>query len=122
LKLGFDDKDFDKIRVDTIWNNQGYPNLTYGWYRLKFKAPQLPEGKKVYLRFEAIDESAWVYLDGELAAWYDTADPDNTWKEPVMFNVTNHLKSGQEHLLAVKVHNILAAGGIWQPVSVMVEK
>jgi hypothetical protein len=122
FKPEFDDKDFDKVRVDSFWDRQGHTNLTYGWYRLKFTAPTLSVGKKVYLRFPGIDESAWVYLNGELVAWYDSANPGRTWNAPVLFDVTNSIRSGQEYLLAVKIYNTGAVGGIWRPVSVMVEK
>jgi hypothetical protein len=74
------------------------------------------------LRFGAVDESAWLYVDGKLIAWYDTAFPEKTWDKPFLLEVTGSLKSNSEHLLAIRVGNTRGAGGIYRPISLMVEK
>ena len=114
--------DFSPIRVGKDWDAQGHPHLEQGWYRLEYQCPQLPEGKRVYLLFEAVDESAWLYIDGKLVAWYDTAHPQLSWDKPFLLEVTGNLKSRSEHLLALMVHNEIGAGGIYKPISVLVEK
>jgi len=83
---------------------------------------RVTEGKRVFLQFEAVDESAWLYVDGKLVAWYDTAYPDMTWDKPFLLEVTGSLKSRAEHLLAIRVGNTVGFGGIDRPVSLMVEK
>ena len=115
-------RDFADIRIGTFWDGQGYEDLEEGWYRLRYKCPELPEGKRTFLHFDAVDESAWLYVDGELIAWYDTAYPDMTWEKPFLLEVTGDLKSRREHLLMIRVCNTIGAGGIHKPVSLMVEK
>ena len=115
-------EDFTKIRIDGFWDNQGHKGLTEGWYRLRYICPELPEGKRVFLNFGAVDESAWLCVDGKLTAWYDTADPGKTWDKPFLMEVTGSLKSQTEHLLVIRVRNTTGAGGIWKPLSLMVEK
>ena len=110
------------IEIGKFWDAQGYPGLEQGWYRLLYTCPELPAGKRVFLHFGAMDESAWVYIDGELVAWYDTAYPILTWEKPFLLDVTGSLESGAEHLLVVHVGNTIGAGGIYKPVSLMVEK
>ena len=111
-----------KIRIGEHWDNQGHYDLEEGWYRLRYTCPELPKGKRVFLRFRAMDESAWLYVDGKLTAWYDTADPSKTWTEPFLLEVTGSLKGRGEHLLAIRVRNTIGAGGIYKPVDLMVEK
>ena len=123
FRVDYADSDLPKLRVDKLWDDQGYPaNMPEGWYRLRYAAPELPSGKRVFLDFGAIDESGWLYIDGQLAAWYDTDEPGKTWNQPVLLEVTGTLSSGQEHLLAVRVGNSAGAGGIWKPVRLMIEK
>jgi len=114
--------DFAEIQIGDFWDRQGHKDLKHGWYRLRYKCPEFPEGKRVFLHFEAVDESAWLYVDGKLVAWYDTAYPDMTWDKPFLLEVTGSLKSGAEHLLAIRVGNTIGYGGIYRPVSLMVEK
>ena len=120
---GYDDSDWALLLIDRFWDKQGYPpDMPEGWYRLRYSCPELPDGKRVFLKFGSIDEAAGLYVDGRIAAWYDPADPGKTWDKPVLLEVTGNLKTGQEHLLVVRVKNSAGAGGIWKPVSLMVEQ
>ena len=114
--------DLPEITVTDVWDNQGYKGLGEGWYRIQYTCPDLPEGKRVFLHFESVDESAWLYVDGKLVAWYDTAYPVETWNRSFLLDVTGNLKSRGTHLLAIRVHSVSGDGGIYRPVSLMVEK
>ena len=63
------------IKITEFWDNQGCADLKEGWYLLRYKCPELPKGKRVFLHFESVDESAWLYVDGKLTARYDTDYP-----------------------------------------------
>lgn len=121
-KPEFPSDDLPTIRIGEFWDDQGYKNLGEGWYRLQFKCPELPAGKRVFMLFEAVDEAAFLYIDGKRVAWYDTASPDITWSKPFLLDVTGSLQSGGDHLLAVRVHSYSGAGGLYKPVNLMVEK
>ena len=69
-----------------------------------------------------MDESAWLYVDGSLAAWYNPVDPGDTWDKPVLLEVTGSLAAGWEHVLAVRVTNSGGAGGLWRPISLLVDE
>jgi hypothetical protein len=114
--------EFSKFRIGEFWDEQGHPELREGWYRFSFTCPDLPDGKDVYFLFESVDEAAWLYVDGKLIAWYDSAKPALTWQKPFLLNVTSALKSGAEHLLTIRVRNDNGLGGIYKPVNLMVEK
>ena len=122
FKTDFDDSTWPMIRVDTWWEKQGHPRLDgSGWYRLTYNVPDIPPGKKVYLRFGAVDETAWLYIDGKLVAWHDK-DPNTIWDKPFALEITGHVDPGKPHQLAIRVHDASRAGGIWKPISLLVEK
>ena len=116
----YPDEEMQDIRVDKFWDNQGHPKLQQGWYRLRYQCPDLPEGKRVFLRFGAVDEAAWLYVDGVLSAWYKPTRPGETWDKPVLLEVTGNLVPGRDHLLTVRVTNASGAGGLWQPAALLV--
>lgn len=122
FKTDFSIADQKEFRIGAFWDDQGYKGLGEGWYTLQYKCPELPDGKRVYVLFEAVDEGAWLYIDGTLVAWYDTAYPDITWSKPFLLDVTGALKSGSTHRLTIRVDNYSGAGGLYKPVSVMVER
>jgi hypothetical protein len=102
--------------------------LGYGWYWTRFKVPANWTGRPVHLRFEAVDEQAWVYLNGQPAGEHSLdSQKDKTindlWNEP--FTVRMHpdqVNYGGQNLLAVRVHASQGNGGIWKPVTVYCPK
>ena len=122
FRAEFDSDALAKIAIGKFWDDQGHKELKEGWYFLRYRCPKLPQGKRVFLNVGAIDEQAWLYIDGRLAAWYDADEPARTWNQPVLLEVTGNLAGGQEHLLAFRVHNDVQVGGLWKPVVLMVEE
>ena len=121
-KKDFDDSSWKMIRVDNFWERQGHPGLDgSGWYRLKYALPDFEAGKRVFLHFGAVDESAWLYIDGKLVAWHDK-DPVKVWDKPFALEITGHVRPGKTCQLAIRANDSSAAGGIWKPVSVLVAK
>ena len=119
---GLPEEGLADLRVDQFWDDQGYPGLKQGWYRLRYTCPALPDRKRVFLRFGAVDEAAWLYVDGSLVAWYESAYPALTWDKPVLLEVTGSLTGGQEHTFVVRVRNATKAGGLWRPITLLVEE
>lgn len=125
---GFDDALWVKNRndLDCGWERQGFPGYTgFGWYRQKFDLPADLKQKHVYLHFGAVDEDAWIYLNGESKTAFEHTCastklvPDQIWNTPFMFDTSDRLKAGQSNLLAVRVYNVAAMGGLWRPVYVI---
>jgi len=119
---GLDEQAWRPIRIAEFWEKQGYPYDGYGWYRLKYKVPAAPKGKRLFLEFLAVDERAWVYVDGRYVGGHHKGDVGRLWQEPFRVEVTNTLKPGQTHLIAVRVHDSGGGGGIWKKVLVLAEK
>ena len=121
FKPEYDGKDLPMLRIDRFWDDQSYRGLAEGWYRRRWTCPDLPPGKRVFLHLGAVDESVWLYIDGRLAAWYDAADPGQTWDKPLLLEVSVDFQTARQHLLVFRVKNTAGAGGVWKPVSLMVE-
>jgi hypothetical protein len=65
-----------------------------------------------------VDESAWVWLNGEFAGEHDQGP--SGWDTPFRLDVTDGLNWGGANQLTVRVLNSAMAGGIWKPVSIVI--
>jgi beta-galactosidase len=93
------------------------------WYRVRFTPPADLAGRKLILRFGAVDEEAWVYLNGELVGEHSAASTGQTvhqiWDKPFDLPLPK-VRVGAENVLAVRVQNSMLAGGIFKPVKLYV--
>lgn len=110
------------LPVTTFWDDLigMYPGD--GWYRVRFRIPAEAKGKTLVLRFGAVDEEAWIYLNGELIGEHTTTSTGQSihqiWDKSFDIPVRN-FGPGQENILAVRVRNAAAAGGIFKPVRLL---
>ncbi|GAA4829613.1 DUF4982 domain-containing protein [Algivirga pacifica] len=76
------------------------PYIGTGWYRLSFEAEEInKEQQQVLLHFDGAMSEAKVYLNGE----YIGEHPYGYGY--FYFDITKHLRPGQENILAVRLHN-----------------
>jgi beta-galactosidase len=118
FSLGFDDSGWDLIPVPSNWEIQGYGVPIYlnqpyefeknppfihhdynpvGSYRTTFLIPEEWEGREVFLHFGAVKSAMYVWINGQRVGYSQGS------KLPAEFNVTTHVRSG-ENLLAVEVY------------------
>jgi len=124
FKEGFDDGAWAAVRSDrnSGWETQGFPAYTgFGWYRQSVTAPaDLGDFKYLYLQFDAVDEDAWVYLNGQLAFEHSVKTtglvPQVIWVTPFAFDPRPSLRLGGPNVIAVKVFNSMGMGGVYRPV------
>jgi hypothetical protein len=113
------------VKVPAFWaetkavgNYQGY-----GWYRTTFTVPEDWKGKSVRLLFSAVDEQAWIYVNGKLVREHTEKSEGKTinglWEEAFTADVPSEIINyGKPNALAVRVNNSAGNGGIWRPVLV----
>ena len=121
FETAYDDSGWKNIRIAATWEeqgNKGYDGIA--WYRLRFKMPPKTEHNAVELHFEAVDESAWVWLNGIYVGQHDLGP--NGWKTPFWIDITKEIKWGEENLITVRIQDTSGAGGIWKPAFVEVLK
>jgi len=116
----FDDSDWQPMRTDT--KDKGWGSAVgYGWYRneLPLTAEQDASAQYAYLHFGACDEDAWVYVNGQEVLEHSCQTMgllnSQIWLRRFVVPLTGVELSGDD-LLAVRVYNREAMGGIWKPV------
>jgi len=124
--VGFDDKDWAAARHDLGkgWEGQGFAGYTgIGWYRQTLEIPAELGKRHLYLHFDAVDEEAWVYINGRPAFEHTCASTGlgtaQIWSMPFAFDARAHLKPGADNAIAVRVSNVYGAGGIYAPVQLV---
>ena len=124
------------IEVPSTWQAQFPDLISYSgvaWYSRTFKAPAAWKGSTVRLRFGAVNYFAEVWLNDEQIGTHEGG------YTPFAFDVTPHLRLGEDNVLAVRVtypnsdrtrfpdfpfeeipsgkqEHYCGAGGIWQRV------
>ncbi|MFE9751167.1 sugar-binding domain-containing protein [Saccharothrix saharensis] len=69
------------------------------WYRKRFTMPAEHRGMKVLLEFEGVRQAATVFVNGMQVGLYENG------VAPFGFDITDHVVSGAENVIAVKADN-----------------
>ena len=107
----------ESIEIEKFWGDEG-PSPGTGWYRLTFDLPEHKPVARAQLNFQAVDESTWVWMNGEFVGEHD--EGPTGWDKPFRLDVTDDLKWGAQNQITVRVYNTAMAGGIYKPVSIVV--
>ncbi|MFH1614601.1 MAG: sugar-binding domain-containing protein [Planctomycetota bacterium] len=91
----------------------------YVWYRTTFNAPKEWTGKRLLLAFGAVDEQAWIWINGKKAG-ESTAGP-SAWNSAFEIDISKYVQAGSENVVVVRVHNSAGPGGIWKSVKIFTE-
>jgi beta-galactosidase/beta-glucuronidase len=107
-----DDHAWPEVRIDQWWELQGHSYDGAAWYRVWVDVPESARGQKIELVFGAVDESAWVWVNGAKAGEHDEGEAG--WDKRFSLDVTHALRPGARNLIAVKVLDRASFGGIWR--------
>ncbi len=110
-----DESAWKDIAIERFWQDFGYGVLGVAWYRRSFTLPVRPEAERFELVFGAVDESTWVWLNGQPAGVHDIGP--SGWDKEFALDVSKGLRWGGANKIAVRVYNTAQAGGIWKPVT-----
>jgi hypothetical protein len=125
-----DAADWLDVRVDGPWEKQpvgaawreehakDYDGLAF--YRVGFQVPADLRGRRLYLLFGAVDESATVWVNGELVGEHPFVNPDD-WTTPFAMQFTDVARFGEQNTVVVQVEDRSGAGGVWKPVLLVAE-
>ncbi len=112
----FDDTKWDKIRVPSPWEDDGYPGYDgYAWYRKHFTVDKEMKNDVIYLQIGYVDDVSEVYLNGHMVGFegqfppnfitgYNTTRPFRVPQQYINYNGDN--------VIAVRVYDQRLAGGI----------
>jgi hypothetical protein len=109
-----------RISVPGFWEKSGVEGTTpdydgLAWYARPFDLPPAWKGKKIVLHVGAVDDEAWVWLNGEFVGDHLEKDhPQVAWEEPFEFDVTKLVKWELPNEVVVRVNDTHLGGGIWK--------
>jgi len=115
-EVGYDDSDWDTVSVPHPINaddsfdgpgvDAGEGGLYRGFmfYRKNIAVPAEDAGKKFILEFEAVRQSVYLYVNGEMAGYYEAGIT------AMGFDITDKIKPGEENLIAVATDNMSMRG------------
>ncbi len=112
-----DAPEWSRISTHEFWEN-GYTG--YGWYAVDIVIPKTGD-KRVWLHFGSVDENYTLWINGQYVADNMDAGP-GVWNVPVEAEITGKFKQGESNHIVVRVNNTADAGGIYKPVTVLVEE
>ncbi len=116
----FDDSHWLMLPIGVWWENAGHPGYDgLAWYRTQVTVPAQFEGRPVHLFFGAVDGDARVYVNGKQAGSHILGEGGKGWDEAFSVDITEHLRYGEENLIAVSVYDDAAYGGIWKAVRLL---
>lgn len=94
--------------AEVVDNDKLFPDR-YILYRKWVEVPESWKGRPVNISFGAVDDNAFVYMNGvKLGEHFG-------YNEPFQFKASE-VKYGEKNLVAVMVDNPTSVGGIWKPV------
>jgi hypothetical protein len=112
-----DDASWDDVAIEQVWQNAGYDYIGVTWYRRDIDLPAAPpKHNGVEMVFGAVDESAWVWVNGEYAGAHDVGP--SGWNERFRIDITPFVRWGEPNQITVRAMNTAHAGGIWKPVTI----
>lgn len=112
----YDDADWETVSVphavnsadsfDDLIADAGEAGLYRGFmfYRKKFTLPESEAGKKAILEFEAVRQTVYLYVNGQMVGYYEAGTA------PVGFDITAYVRAGEENLIAVATDNAAYRG------------
>ncbi len=118
--VNHDDNEWESMEIGKAWQEFGHDYVGAAWYRGSFFMPAESQNDAVEINFGGVDESAWVWINGEYAGEHDIG-PEG-WNVPFSLDISKIIKWGQINHLAIKARNTRLAGGIWQPVYINILK
>ena len=116
--VDFDDSGWAEIQIEKAWTEQGYDYIGWSWYRRTIELPAREGQARAELAFEGVDESAWVWVNGQYLGAHDIGPTG--WDKPFRLDASGALKWGQPNQITVRAMNTAMAGGIWRPVHILV--
>lgn len=110
-EVDFDDSSWETVSVphpinaeDSFDGNcydSGEAGLYRGFmfYRKHITVPETDAGKKFFLEFEAVRQSVYLYVNGEIVGYYEAGIA------AMGFDITDKIKVGEDNLIAVATDN-----------------
>ena len=103
---GCDDSSWETVNIPHTWNDKDADDETPGfyrgpaWYRKQLFVDKSQEGRQAVIYFEGANQEVRFYLNGQFVGEHKGG------YTRFCFDITSHLRYGQENLFAIYVSNV----------------
>lgn len=103
---GCDDSSWETVNIPHTWNDKDADDETPGfyrgpvWYRKQLFIDKSQEGRRAVIYFEGANQEVRFYLNGQFVGEHKGG------YTRFCFDITSHLRYGQENLFAIYVNNV----------------
>ena len=103
---GCDDSSWETVNIPHTWNDKDADDETPGfyrgpaWYRKQLFVDKSQEGRQAVIYFEGANQEVRCYLNGQFVGEHKGG------YTRFCFDITSHLRYGQENLFAIYVNNV----------------
>ena len=103
---GCDDSSWETVNIPHTWNDKDADDETPGfyrgpaWYRKQLFVDKSQEGRQAVIYFEGANQEVQCYLNGQFVGEHKGG------YTRFCFDITSHLRYGQENLFAIYVNNV----------------
>ena len=103
---GCDDSSWETVNIPHTWNDKDADDETPGfyrgpvWYRKQLFIDKSQEGRQAVIYFEEANQEVRFYLNGQFVGEHKGG------YTRFCFDITSHLRYGQENLFAIYVNNV----------------
>lgn len=109
--VGYDDSDWEQISIphavnaadsfDELGGDFGEHDFYRGFslYRKHMLIPSADKGRKIFLEFEAVRQSIYLYVNGEMVGYYEAG------VNAVGFDITDYISYDRDNVIAVATDN-----------------
>ncbi len=113
-KTNLKDADWVILQAGDKWENQGFKELdSFGWYRKEVLIPKTWKGKKIWLKFEAVNDAYELFVNGVSVSIFGQANI-SVAARPTYTEISKNLKYGENNLIALRVEDFGGSGGLWR--------
>lgn len=99
----YDEKGWNTVIIPHTWNSDAYTNKAYykgiGWYRKKLLLSEDWKDKQIFLKFEAANKAASIFINGQLVGEHQGGYTAFT------IDITPYCSFSSPNVIAVKVDN-----------------
>ena len=115
-EVDYDDSEWETVSVphpinaedtfDGAATDSGEQDYYRGFmfYRKHVTIPSSDEGKKMFLEFEAVRQSVYLWVNGKMVGYYEAGIA------PIGFDITDYVNPGEENIIAVATDNSASRG------------
>ncbi len=115
-EVGYNDDDWETVSVphpinavdsfDGTIANSGEGGIYRGFmfYRKHITVPETDSGKKFFIEFEAVRNSIYLYVNGQMAGYYEAGVVSTG------YDITDYIIPGQDNVIAVATDNAASRG------------